>query len=537
LDSERAARGTDEIASARVRDELARAQARTTAVEVVLERESQRAAKAESEARATTVQYEAALAKLVQLETSTTWRATAPLRKMLARWPGAARWLRRAAKLIWWTITLQLVRKLRARRSVPVASLPHYPLPVVRPWAAAPERENIILVVHETSRTGAPILGWNIASRLAAVYNIFTVRLGEGPLTPEFEAISVEVHGPFSKNETRDIDAEYGLRPLFDGRSFKYAIINSIEARPVLQACAKAGIPTVLLVHEFSSMVWPYKSLINAYRVASEIVFPAPIVARSALDADPGLAARPYHIIPQGMSMLPGRHKPASGSDDAKIQTLAALRAGGTMIVLGAGSVQIRKGVDLFLEVAAGVQRHAPARPVHFVWVGGGYRPREDLGYSLYLEEHLNRAGLADHFTFVDAVADMEPVYALADAFLLTSRLDPLPNVTIDAAMRGIPIICFKDASGMADLLLADPETQEGVVPHLDSAAAAEVIVRLAGDEASRYRLAAATEQCAMRTFDMDRYVDELDRLGQAAVRAERDHCGHATIGLPRFVV
>jgi glycosyltransferase involved in cell wall biosynthesis len=430
---------------------------------------------------------------------------------------------------------------------------------VLRPWATDPGRENIILTVHETSRTGAPILGWNIASRLAAIYNVFTIRLGGGPLTAEFEALSVEVHGPFSQKHPNEIDVAYGLQSLFDGRRFKYAIVNSMESRTVLRACTKAGIPTVLLVHEFSSYIWPRKALVSAYEIASEIVFPAPIVARSALDSDSAMRMRPYHIMPQGMSALPTSVELQGETKNSKLQTLAALRSNGTMIVLGAGSVDMRKGVDIFLGVASSVQRRAAARPVHFVWVGAGFRPREDLGYSLYLEEHLNRARLADHFTFVDAVTDLEPVYALADIFLLTSRLDPLPNVTIDAAMRGIPIVCFQDASGMSDLLLANSETRCGVAPHLDAAMAAEIIVQMAGDEAARQRLAEATQRYAAQIFDMDRYIDELDTLGsQATVReiveeappsasawwfdAEwyaaqygtmRDHTGYLTEGLP----
>ena len=92
-----------------------------------------------------------------------------------------------------------------------------------------PQRENVIVTVHETSRTGAPILGWNIALRLAERYNVYTIRLGDGALTPQFEALSVEVYGPFNRARLHPLDVELGLWPLFARRVFKYAIINSIE--------------------------------------------------------------------------------------------------------------------------------------------------------------------------------------------------------------------------------------------------------------------------------------------------------------------
>ena len=193
---------------------------------------------------------------------------------------------------------------------------------------------------------------------------------------------------------------------------------------------------------------------------------------------------------------------------------LSQARAKGTFIVMGAGSVILRKGVDLFIAAAAGVQRLGLDRSVQFVWVGGGYCPEEDLGYSIYLKEQLERSGLEEHVTLMEEVADLEPLYGLADVLLLTSRLDPLPNVAIDAAYRGIPIVCFKDASGMADLLLADGDTAIGVVPYLDIDAAIHLIAKVTSDESQRMRMAHATVRLARTIFDMERYVQRLDALG-----------------------
>ncbi len=379
-----------------------------------------------------------------------------------------------------------------------------------------PARDNVIVVVHETSRTGAPILGWNIIRHLAARYNVFTVRLGDGPLTPAFEALSAETHGPFPRSQRHPVDIEHGLRPLFAGRTFRYAIVNSSESRPLLEPCARHLVPTLLLMHEFGSYVHPAASLRDAFDWATEIVFSAPIVARSSEAVHPALLQRTIRILPQGMAAIPAGDAPAKPPPTARLEALALARAAGTFIVIGAGTVDLRKGVDLFLAAAAAARRHAPGRPVQFVWVGHGYRPDEDLGYSIYLREQLRRSRLEDTVTFLGEVSDLEPVYGLADAFLLASRLDPLPNVSIDAAHRGIPIVCFRDASGTADLMLADPGTAPGVVPHLDAEAAGRVIAHLATNPAARQRMADATARLARTLFDMGRYVDALDALGTA---------------------
>ena len=55
-----------------------------------------------------------------QLETvllSTSWRVTAPLRTVMTRMPGTARFARRGLKAAWWLVTGQLPARLRARRA------------------------------------------------------------------------------------------------------------------------------------------------------------------------------------------------------------------------------------------------------------------------------------------------------------------------------------------------------------------------------------------------------------------------------------
>jgi hypothetical protein len=43
-----------------------------------------------------------------------------------------------------------------------------------------------------------------------------------------------------------------------------------------------------------------------------------------------------------------------------------------------------------------------------------------------------------------------------ADLFLLSSRLDPLPNVAIDELTMGLPVLCFEKTSGIADFMRCD---------------------------------------------------------------------------------
>jgi hypothetical protein len=53
---------------------------------------------------------------LNRIVTSTSWKATAPLRLFLEKHPASARVLRRALKLLWWTVSFQLLARLKQRR-------------------------------------------------------------------------------------------------------------------------------------------------------------------------------------------------------------------------------------------------------------------------------------------------------------------------------------------------------------------------------------------------------------------------------------
>lgn len=397
-------------------------------------------------------------------------------------------------------VTCLMLQALRSSTNVPHISR-----------AYDPARENVILVVHETSRTGAPILGWNIGRVLARKYNVFTIYLGDGALTPEFHALSVEAYGPFPR-EVRDVATlMQALQPLFKSRTFKYAIVNSVESRCILDVCKIHRVPTLFLVHEFGTYVYPASSLRDAFDCATEIVFPAHMVAKSSEVVHPPLKTRNYKVLQQGMSSLPTGNAPSVPPPTKKIEGLAQLKEAGALLVIGAGTVDLRKGVDLFLATAAAVHRQYGDLPIHFVWVGHGYRPTEDMGYSIYLKEQIQRSELESSVTFLGEVSELEPIYELADVFLLTSRLDPLPNVSIDAACRGIPIVCFQDASGTAELLLADPLTSVGVVPYLDADAAARAIADFAEHPEKRDEVAKATSALARELFDMDEYVKKLD--------------------------
>ncbi len=84
-------------------------------------------------------QRDAEIARLRMVETSTFWRASAPLRRLSTRLPASSRrTMRRAARLAWWSVTLRLPSRLSERRESLLAAeaSSKLPLPLVQPQSS-----------------------------------------------------------------------------------------------------------------------------------------------------------------------------------------------------------------------------------------------------------------------------------------------------------------------------------------------------------------------------------------------------------------
>lgn len=377
-----------------------------------------------------------------------------------------------------------------------------------------PGRDCVLVVSHEASRTGAPVLAWNICRELRSQFNVIALLLGDGELEDHFVADSDVVVGPYNPGE-RDPRA---LTPVIEELRRRYpirtAIVNSLASRAVLEPLAKCHIPSVLLVHEFFKFHCSPDELVDAMAWAGATVFSAEVVRANAAIERTRPAANAAYIIPQGKSVIP-RNLKLAGAVQRKndIVDVIARRDRKPFIVLGAGTVEYRKGVDLFIATAAEIQRMDPEADILMVWVGrivDVYRQ-----YANYIEEQIQQSGLMDRVVLAEATPDLEEIYQLADACFISSRLDPLPNIAIDAMAAGLPVLCFDKASGVAENLVGDELTRQCVIAFLNTEEAARRIVELYREPNLRADLSNSMRELAKDRFDMSRYVEQLVDLGR----------------------
>ena len=384
-----------------------------------------------------------------------------------------------------------------------------------------PGRETVLVVAHEASRTGAPILGYNIAKRLAAKYNVVTLLLSGGEIASAFDDVSQAVVGPLRRQDWHPVEAEYLVRRLLSTYGFSYAIANSIDSRLVVKPLAYAFVPVVALVHEFASYLSPAGEMGRELGWATQSVFSSKRVLELVRAEYPNVDNYRIHILPQGPPELPPAGPEAKAHAEHTLK--AAMRPAGSedaFVVLGCGTIYPRKGVDLFMACAAAIAARTILRGrVRFVWIGQVLPPELDKGYFAKLQKQIAQARIADKIAIVEEVADLEAAYSMADAFFLSSRLDPLPNVAIDSALRGLPVVCFENCSGISDILATDSIARASVVPHLDVEAAAQLVSTLAADEPLRQEIGAASRRLAQANFNMELYIDRLDDVGRESMR------------------
>lgn len=214
------------------------------------------------------------------------------------------------------------------------------------------------------------------------------------------------------------------------------------------------------------------------------------------------------HIIPQGkLPYIPETYGDDESPDDL-YKKLKIDRSDNVKIIVASGWVQIRKGVDLFVATARYIKKMYGGK-CKFVWVGEGFNPDDDLAYSIYLEREIEFSGLGDDFIFLEHQKNLDAIFSIADVFCLSSRMDPFPNVVIDALSHDLHIACFDNASGSAEFL-EKHNASSTIVDFVDTHAMAEGIVEYMnrGEKPN-----GRNRQIVKEHLDFDRYVDALDRL------------------------
>lgn len=312
--------------------------------------------------------------------------------------------------------------------------------------ATDPRKPYIVVGVHEASTTGAPIVGMDLARDLTSSYNVIFISMKDGPL---MEMAQAEFAVCITASQiTHDlqffadyITARFAVTDAIFSSSVCHILINVFSPKNIRITC---------LVHEFLEYMYQAVPIIW---LADLLVFSSRELLKSwqyMLDdymRDPDTVM----VLPQPSSSASVRAMSRSAAR-AAISATTGLDLEGAVLVVGAGQVQIRKGTDIFLQIGSQLKREK--QKFVAVWIGEQISQFEwsfGIWFHAQIERSRDRNGNAGvHF---EPAGPLYPILMdAADVFLVTSRLDPLPNVALDAAGRDVPVIAFAGATGLRDV-------------------------------------------------------------------------------------
>lgn len=311
-----------------------------------------------------------------------------------------------------------------------------------------PDRPTLLIGLHEFSKTGAPIVGLDLAREAALTHNVIVAALGAGPLLEAFlpHATCVVV------TQNPDADIAFLTHPAF--AHIDMALLNSVECYGFAPFLLRRGIPWASYIHEYTQYTRPYFRCVFMALYSDLLVFSSAQVRASWADllrdinydtARDSLVLAQYPFQPRSLDAA------AQAAGRATLAGLIGMELSGRRVVVGAGQAHWRKGTDLFI-LTAQIARAAGDDTV-FVWIGDGQN-HEDPQFGVWLDKHM-RAALANQpgstLHFLPAGPYYKDVLRAADVFYLPSRLDPLPNVVFDAAQSGCQIVLFAQGSGFDD--------------------------------------------------------------------------------------
>lgn len=328
-------------------------------------------------------------------------------------------------------------------------------------------QKSVLLITHELSNTGAPILCRRISEEFKKNgYRTVIISLCRGRVSDKVKKAAdevrvVNIRHSYLKKVLRMINPKWGrekswrlsiLLYYYKLRGFNKAIVNSIESGNIIPYLKKNNFKFITLVHEMESVYEKFNAYDKLNYIAEyshTIVFPAEAVKSEFLDSASVNPTGKMLIRPQGYYK-----KETALTDKATARRKISENLGlkeDARFIMGSGAIDIIKGVDLVPLIMGRLRKY---ENLHFLWLG----EKNTTPYMASVKAQIKKMGLQNRIHFMGYIDNNDlynNILCGCDAFILTSREDPMPSVMAEAIAMKIPVIAFRKSGG-AEELLAD---------------------------------------------------------------------------------
>jgi glycosyltransferase involved in cell wall biosynthesis len=362
----------------------------------------------------------------------------------------------------------------------------------------------VLFLSHDASRTGAPIMLLNFLRWLRQNRDIqFRILVGKsGSLLADFEAIApvdsfepdhafwykslrrLKCHGQFlSKHRGR-------LRESLLNKNIHLVYANSLASAQMIEFVSFLDCPVICHVHEPNMSIRELGiHVLNLVKRRTSIYIAVSQSVKKCLVENCKIPERQIHLI---LGCAEVSEQPAITDPYRDVRRELGISSQ-AKIVSACGSIEFRKGTDLFLQIAYYVSKKYNDFTVHFVWIGGGY------ALVSRMRKQAARLGLKNRVHFVGETSSVAPYLEASDVFLLTSRDESLSLVMLEAASCKKPIICFDQSGHPPEFVEQDAGF---VVPDFDTTKMGDRLIELLANPGLCRRLGMAAKHKVTTRYD-----------------------------------
>lgn len=372
----------------------------------------------------------------------------------------------------------------------------------------APTKRKILFISHDASRTGAPLFLISLIRwfRENDIWDVRIVLRAGGVLEPEFRELGETI---------LCANIEPGSPALADV-SLIYS--NTCTNGLFLRNLPDGAIPVVTHVHELQYTIESFgrENFEEVRRHTSHFIACSEAVSE-------GLHER-YHIATEQITVIHEGISAKKVIEGAAARTVRETKLACGLreddaVVAACGFAGLRKGPDLFVQIANSMRRLAGTqRRVSFLWIGQS--PEDERGRILLHD--VEQLGLTDLVKFVGEQQNPYALLNACDVFCLCSREDPFPLVMLEAGALGKPTVCFERAGGAEEFCGKGGGFK---VAYLDVQAMGQRIINLIDNEELRRTTGEAAARLVREEFDLGviapkilQLIEPFSRLPQVII-------------------